>query len=66
MRIEIRSLGAGDEDAAPSASALFDDAPDRAATRRFLSEPRTYERSRAGKSSPQVMFEWTFGDGTRP
>ncbi|MGH2992001.1 MAG: GNAT family N-acetyltransferase [Solirubrobacterales bacterium] len=146
MRIEIRHLGAGDEAAVLAAPALFDQPPDRDATRRFLAEPthhllvaydpagepvgfisgvetthpdkgtemflyelgvdaparrqgvgrslvealaalaeergcygmwvvvdtdnvaalRTYERAGAGKSSPQVMFDWSFGDGTRP
>jgi aminoglycoside 3-N-acetyltransferase I len=39
MRPEIRELAEGDEDAVLAAGALFDDPPDRAATRRFLAEP---------------------------
>jgi len=39
IHYEIRSLGPGDEQAVHAARELFDDAPDRAATRRFLDEP---------------------------
>jgi ribosomal protein S18 acetylase RimI-like enzyme len=39
MDIEVRCLGPGDEDAVHAASALFDDRPDSAATRRFLADP---------------------------
>jgi ribosomal protein S18 acetylase RimI-like enzyme len=143
MRIEIRHLGAGDEEAVLAARALFDQAPDRDATLRFFAERghhlllaydragepvgfvsgvetthpdkgtemflyelgvdaparrqgvgrslvealaalaeergcygmwvvvdtdnvaalRTYERAGAQTSSPQVMFEWSFGEG---
>lgn len=39
MDVEIRHLGPGDEEAVLAAPALFDDAPDPDATRRFLAEP---------------------------
>jgi ribosomal protein S18 acetylase RimI-like enzyme len=39
MRVDIRHLSAGDEDAVHAAAALFDHAPDAEATRRFLTEP---------------------------
>lgn len=39
MDIEVRHLGAADEEAVLAAGALFDEAPDRDATRRFLTEP---------------------------
>jgi aminoglycoside 3-N-acetyltransferase I len=39
IHYEIRSLGAGDEQAVHDARDLFDDAPDAAATSRFLDEP---------------------------
>ena len=38
-RMEIRHLAPGDETAVLAAAALFDGAPDRAATERFLNEP---------------------------
>ncbi|MEA2306860.1 MAG: aminoglycoside 3-N-acetyltransferase, partial [Solirubrobacteraceae bacterium] len=38
MPVEVRRLGPGDEAAVHAAGALFDDPPDAAATRRFLSE----------------------------
>jgi ribosomal protein S18 acetylase RimI-like enzyme len=38
MRVEVRRLGPGDEAAVLAAGALFDDPPDPAATRRFLSQ----------------------------
>jgi aminoglycoside 3-N-acetyltransferase I len=37
--LEIRHLGPGDDGAVLAAGALFDDPPERAATRRFLEEP---------------------------
>jgi ribosomal protein S18 acetylase RimI-like enzyme len=39
MRPEIRRLGPGDDEAVLAAGSLFDEAPDRHATRRFLAEP---------------------------
>ena len=39
MQVEIRRLGAADEEEVLAAGALFDHDPDRDATRRFLSEP---------------------------
>jgi ribosomal protein S18 acetylase RimI-like enzyme len=39
MRVEIRRLGPGDEQAVLAAGELFDDPPDPQATRRFLGEP---------------------------
>jgi ribosomal protein S18 acetylase RimI-like enzyme len=39
VELEIRRLGPGDEQAVLDAPALFDDAPDLDATRRFLAEP---------------------------
>jgi ribosomal protein S18 acetylase RimI-like enzyme len=39
MHVEVRRLGAGDEDAVLAAGSLFDSAPGREATRRFLGEP---------------------------
>ena len=38
MEVDIRSLGAGDEQAVIAAGELFDDPPDPGATRRFLAE----------------------------
>jgi ribosomal protein S18 acetylase RimI-like enzyme len=39
VKIDIRRLGPGDEEAVLAAGALFDDAPNPEATRRFLAEP---------------------------
>jgi ribosomal protein S18 acetylase RimI-like enzyme len=39
VEVDVRRLGAGDEDAVYAARALFDDPPDEQATRRFLAEP---------------------------
>ena len=39
MEVEVRRLGPGDEEAVHAARALFDDAPEEQATRRFLAEP---------------------------
>ena len=39
MDFDIRRLGPGDEDAVRAARALFDEPPEREATRRFLAEP---------------------------
>jgi aminoglycoside 3-N-acetyltransferase I len=39
MRIDVRRLGPGDEEAVLAARSLFDHAPDAEATRRFLGEP---------------------------
>ena len=39
MEIEIRQLAPGDEEAVRAAGALFDEAPQDEATRRFLAEP---------------------------
>ena len=39
MRVDIRRLGPGDEEAVHAAGFLFDDAPEPEATRRFLAEP---------------------------
>ncbi len=39
MDVQIRHLGPGDDDAVIAAGDLFDAAPDRAATRRFLEQP---------------------------
>jgi ribosomal protein S18 acetylase RimI-like enzyme len=39
MSIEVRRLGPDDEAAVLAAGSLFDDAPDRDATQRFLAEP---------------------------
>jgi GNAT superfamily N-acetyltransferase len=39
MRVEIRRLGPGDEQDVLAAGGLFDEAPQPAATRRFLAEP---------------------------
>ena len=39
MEVDIRSHGAGDEQAVIAAGELFDDPPDPGATRRFLAEP---------------------------
>ena len=39
MRVAIRRLGAGDEEAVLAAGFLFDDEPDPEATRRFLADP---------------------------
>jgi ribosomal protein S18 acetylase RimI-like enzyme len=40
MDFDIRRLGPGDDEAVLAARALFDDRPEREATRRFLAEPR--------------------------
>jgi ribosomal protein S18 acetylase RimI-like enzyme len=39
MRLDIRRLGPGDEDAVSAAGSLFDSAAEPEATRRFLAEP---------------------------
>jgi ribosomal protein S18 acetylase RimI-like enzyme len=39
MKADVRRLGPGDEKAVHAARALFDDAPEEQATRRFLAEP---------------------------
>ena len=39
MEVDVRRLGPGDEDAVYAARALFDEAPEGEATRRFLAEP---------------------------
>ena len=39
MQLDVRRLGPGDEEALHAARALFDDAPEEQATRRFLAEP---------------------------
>ena len=39
MGLDVRRLGPGDEEAVHAARALFDDAPEEQATRRFLAEP---------------------------
>jgi len=39
MRIDVRRLGPGDDEAVVAAAALFDQAPNPEATRRFLADP---------------------------
>jgi ribosomal protein S18 acetylase RimI-like enzyme len=52
MDIEVRRLGPDDEDAVHAASALFDDRPDPAATRRFLADPTHHLLVAYGADAP--------------
>jgi ribosomal protein S18 acetylase RimI-like enzyme len=54
MRVAIRRLGPADEEAVLAAGALFDDAPQPGATRRFLADPThhllfAYDADREGQ-----------------
>jgi ribosomal protein S18 acetylase RimI-like enzyme len=56
MEIEVRRLGPGDEEAVHAARALFDDAPEEQATRRFLAEPTHHLLVAYGEAATPLGF----------